>query len=111
MIDLNRGDVIVYAAKGDYQGKPRPGVVVQRQSTLADAPSVTICGLTTVELSVDPVRVCVQPDGQNGLAERSYVMIDKIGTIPRRAIRQRAGTLKSADVSAIDLALRRWLEL
>lgn len=111
MVDLNRGDVIVYAAKGIYQGKPRPGVIVQRNSTLADAPSVTICGLTSTDLPVDAVRVRIAPDADNGVSGVSHVMIDKIGTIPKNAVHQRIGRLSAADVNAVDRALRRWLEL
>jgi mRNA interferase MazF len=111
MDDLQRGDIIIYAAKGEYQKKPRPGVIVQRQSTLEDAPSITICGLTTTELAVDPIRVRLVPDPHNGLADLSHVMIDKIGTIPRHAIKQKIGILSAKDIVAVDQALCRWLEL
>ena len=111
MIELRRGDVVFYGERGEFIGKLRPRIVVQRQSTLADAPSVTIVGLTTVTMPTNGARVAITPSPQNGLDATSYAMVDKIASISRSRVRQIFGNLNRDELTMIDRALRVWLEL
>ncbi|MFZ4746856.1 MAG: type II toxin-antitoxin system PemK/MazF family toxin [Sphingomonas sp.] len=61
MIELKRGDIVLFAERGKCTGKLRPGVVVQRDSTLQDAPSVTLCGLTSFAMPTHRSRIAISP--------------------------------------------------
>jgi mRNA interferase MazF len=111
MIELNRGDIVYFGERGEYSGKLRPGVVVQRQATLADAPSVTLCGITSLPMPTNAARVAIAPSATNGLEQPSYIMIDKIASISRGRVRQVFGTLGRDEAATLDTALRLWLEL
>lgn len=111
MTELHRGDVVFYGERGEYQGKLRPGVVVQRNATLGAAPSVTICGITSTAVPTNIARVAVMPSPTNGLDVPSYVMVDKIASISRARIRTIFGALAPDEMLAVDRALKLWLEL
>jgi mRNA interferase MazF len=107
---MNRGDVVICAAPGDY-GKPRPAAVVQSNLFNPTHQSVVACPITS-ELSDTPLfRINVQPTAANGLRKPSQVMVDKVTALRRDRIKRRAGTLSGSDMARIDLALRLWLDL
>ena len=111
MIELHRGDVVFYGERGEFSGKLRRGVVVQHNATLVEAPSITLCGITSTSIPGNSARVSVVPSPQNGLELHSFVMIDKIASIGRISVRQVFGRLDPDDMVAVDRALRNWLEL
>lgn len=111
MIDLHRGSVVFYGERGEFTGKLRPGVIVQHESTLEAAPSVTLCGITTTAVPSNAARVSVMPSPENGLEAPSFVMIDKIASISRQRVRHVFGQLGQDEITAVDYALRMWLEL
>jgi mRNA interferase MazF len=111
MIEIGRGDVVFFGERGEHSGKLRPGVVVQRDATLADAPSVTLCGITSDAMPTNLARVPVMPSPDNGLDRPSYVMIDKLASISRKRVRQVFGKLTTDEMAAVDHALKIWLEL
>ncbi|MBK8628883.1 MAG: type II toxin-antitoxin system PemK/MazF family toxin [Sphingomonadales bacterium] len=111
MIDLRRGDVVFYGERGEFTGKLRPGVIVQRESTLADSPSITVCGITSFSMPTHAARVALSPSPENGLEEQSFAMIDKIASISRSRVRRVFGHLNPDEINAIDRALRSWLQL
>ena len=111
MTELARGAIVLFGERGEFTGTPRPGVVVQRHSTLADSPSITLCGLTTTATSGNPVRIAIPPTAANGLKALSFVMIDKLASISRNRIREMIGELEHDEMVAVDTALRRWLDL
>jgi mRNA interferase MazF len=111
MIELHRGDVVFFGERGEFTGKLRPGVVVQREATLADAPSVTLCGITTRPMPTHAARVAIAPSIEHGLEQPSYVMIDKVVSIGRARVRRVLGKLGADEITAVDEALRTWLEL
>lgn len=111
MIELRRGDVVYYGERGEYTGKLRPGVVIQHSATLSDAPSITLCGLTSTAITANSARIAIIPSTHNGLKLPSFVMIDKIASISRDRIRQVFGRLEPDNLVQVDHALRNWLEL
>ena len=74
-------------------------------------PSVTLCPLTSTLLDAPLVRIPVRPSGTNGLLKPSQLMADKLFSVPTAAIGAVVGQLEAADLAALDLALRSWLEL
>ncbi|MFD1611739.1 type II toxin-antitoxin system PemK/MazF family toxin [Sphingomonas tabacisoli] len=111
MIELRRGSVVYYGERGEFTGKLRPGVVVQRDSTLADAPSVTLCGLTSNAMPSHIARVPLVANDTNGLDQLSFVMVDKVVSIGRARIRRLFGQLSMDEMAQVDRALRLWLDL
>jgi mRNA interferase MazF len=105
---VNRGDVVVAAAPGDY-GKPRPYVVVQSEIFTLD--SITLCPLTTDLQKLTDVGVPVAPGATNGLQAPSMIMVDKIVTVRIERVNRRIGALESKDVGLLDRALLVFLGL
>ena len=79
---MRRGEVWTAAAGGGYVGKPRPVVILQDDRFDA-TDSVTVCAFTTDPTEAPLLRLVVDPDAVNGLAERSSLMVDKMTTLRR----------------------------
>ena len=108
---LRRGAVVAVAATGAYSGKPRPAVVVQADRWLQAHASVTLCPLTSTLMDAPLVRLPVQPSRLNGLQKPSQLMVDKLFTVPTRAIGAVIGQLDPGDLAELDQALGDWLAL
>jgi len=106
---MRRGDLVVVSLKGDY-GKPRPALIIQ--SDLFDEhPSVTLMPVTG-ELRDTPLfRFRVEPDGSNGLAKPSQVMIDKIQTVARDRLGQPIGRLEDSKMTEVNRLMALFLGL
>ena len=79
----SRGDVVLVAG-GVYATKPRPAVIVQ-DDLFASTNSVTVCHFTTTEVDAPLLRLPVPADEASGLDTPSFVMVDKVTTVRRRA--------------------------
>lgn len=101
---MRRGDIYTAAARGIYSGKPRPVVVVQDDRFDATA-SVTVCPLTTNPIDAPLFRVPVDPSETNGLDDRSFLMVDKVTTMPRGNLRDHLGRLGDNHVVQLNRAL------
>jgi mRNA interferase MazF len=104
---LTRGDVVVLVLPRAY-GKPRPGVIVQSDLYQGHA-SLTVLPISTTEVEDNLVRVLVAPRADNGLVEPSFVMVDKIQTVPVGKVGQRIGRLPDDLMQEIDRALTLFL--
>ncbi|GGE90937.1 type II toxin-antitoxin system PemK/MazF family toxin [Sphingomonas prati] len=111
MIELRRGQVVLVVEKGDYSGKLRPAVIVQRDSTLDVSDGVTLCGLTSKIAATEPMRVLLTPGNGVGIDAPSMVMADKILTLRRENVRAVVGMVPAPKMQEIEGALRRWLDL
>ncbi len=78
---MKRGDIVTVSG-GVYAGKPRPALVVQ-DDRFAATESLTICPFTTAEVDAPLLRLPVAADKANGLAQDSYLMVDKLTTVRR----------------------------
>ena len=103
---MNRGDVVVAAARGAYSGKPRPAVVVQTDLLNPTHPSLILAPVTTDVRGLPGFRIPVAPSLDNGLREPSEIMVDKILAVPRDNIQRRIGAL-DPDIRR-DLDRRFW---
>jgi mRNA interferase MazF len=107
---VKRGDIVLAAAPGDY-GRPRPAVVIQSDFFNDTHPSVTLC-LVTSHLRNAPIfRVPVAPTEENGLRERSQIMVDKVVTLPRERLREGVGRLDAQTMGRVDAAMTVFLGL
>lgn len=101
---MQRGDLVIVAAAGDY-GKPRPAVIVQSDAFPAAHASVVVCQLTSDLTEAPDFRVTVEPNPENGLRRKSQIMVDKPVTIRRERIGQTIGRLGSHDMARLGNAL------
>lgn len=101
---MQRGDVVVVAAAGDY-GKPRPAVIVQTDAFPQSHVSVVLCQLTSDLVDAPDFRVTVEPKPENGLRLTSQVMADKPVTVRRERIGQRIGRIGDQDMARLGIAL------
>jgi mRNA interferase MazF len=108
---VKRGAIVVVAVRGADTGKPRPAVVVQSDLFNPTHASVTICPVTTDCVDAPLFRPTLLPGSRTGLKEVSQVMVDKVVSVPRAAIRQEIGECDSRELEGLDDCLRRWLEL
>ncbi len=104
-----RGDLITVALQGDH-GKPRPAVVIQ--SDLFDEhPSVTLLPLTSDLRDTPLFRITIEPSPENGLRQRSQIMIDKIHTVSRAKVGPSLGRLSDDEQIAVNRSLMLFLGL
>ncbi len=78
---VKRGDIVTVSG-GVYATKPRPALVIQDDRFDA-TDSLTVCPFTTTDVPAPLLRVAVASDESNGLAQDSYLMVDKVTTIRR----------------------------
>ena len=108
---MKRGAIVVVASRGAYTGKPRPALVVQSDLFNPTHASVTICPITSDCVDAPLFRLTLPPGPRTGLKGPSQVMVDKIVSVPRSAIRQEIGECDGGELEAVADGLRRWLEL
>lgn len=106
---MRRGEIWTAAGGADYAGKPRPVVIVQDDRF--ETASVTVCAFTSHARDAPLFRPTVAPDGANGLSVASYLMADKITTVPKAKLGRRIGRLGVADMGRLESALTVFLGL
>ena len=107
---MRRGEIWTAAGAAGYAGKPRPVVIVQDDRFDATA-SITVCGFTTNPTEAPLFRLLIEPAAENGLAEPSRLMIDKITTVARGNLGRRIGRLADADMLRVSRAITVFLGL
>ncbi len=101
---MKRGDIYTAAARGAYTGKSRPVVIVQDDRFDATA-SVSVCPVTTNTVEAPLMRILVEPSEQNGLDRPSFLMVDKVTTVPRRNLQDHLGRLGDHQLVQLNRAL------
>lgn len=101
---IKRGSIYTIAAKGAYTGKPRPAVILQNPSIEID--SIIILPITTTDSAAPDLRIEILPSEENGLAEISYVMCDKIVAIPVTNLGRKLGEVTAREILEIDEAVQ-----
>ena len=101
---MRRGDIYTAAARGVYSAKPRPVVIVQDDRFDASV-SVTVCPLTTNPIEAPLFRLPVEPAESNGLEQLSFLMVDKVTTMPRGNLRDHLGRLGDNNAVRMNRAL------
>jgi len=104
---VRRGDLVSVALVRDY-GKPRPAIIVQADE-FEHLDTVTVVPLTSDRVRQEVFRVQLEPSEENGLRQRSHVMIDKIATLPRAKMGTFIGRVSNEDMALVDRALAVFL--
>lgn len=106
---LKRGDIVTVALQGDY-GKPRPALIIQADLA-PEHPSIVVLPIISTLLDAPLWRVALEPAVENGLRERSQIMLDKPTTVPQRRVGPAIGKLNDAVLGQIGRTLAVWLGL
>lgn len=105
---MKRGEVWTVAGGSGYSGKPRPAVVVQ-DDRFSDIESVTVCPFTTNPMSPQLFRVPIEPVEATGLVHASWLMADKLATVPRAKLGRRIGRLDDETMLRLNRAITVFL--
>lgn len=106
---MRRGDLVTIALQGDF-GKPRPALVIQSDQFDAHA-TVTVLPVSSTLTDTPLFRLPVDPTRENGLRERSQVMVDKVMTVKRDKIGRVIGRLDDDTMIAVNRSLLLWIGL
>jgi len=107
---MNRGDLVVVSAPGDY-GKPRPALIIQSDLFNATHASVVVCLMTTDLTDAPLIRLDVEAAPENGLKQRSQIMIDKVVALRRERMGARIGRLDADTLVRVNRSLALFLGL
>lgn len=100
---MRRGDIVTVAG-GVYAGKPRPALILQDDRFDA-TDSLTVCPLTTTDIEAPLLRVSVTKSESNGLAQDSYLMVDKVTTVRRSNAHTVLGRIDSTTLVEVERRL------
>jgi mRNA interferase MazF len=104
-----RGEIWTVAG-GIYASKPRPAVILQ-DNRFDGTDSVTVCPLTSSEVSAPLMRLLLEADALSGLDAASFVMVDKITTVRRSNVSQRVGRLTASQLVDLERLVMVFLGL
>ncbi len=107
---MKRGELYTAAARGAYTGKPRPVLVIQDDRFDATA-SITVCPLSTNPVEAPLIRIPIEPTKDNGLEQRSSLMVDKVTTIPKSSLGELLGRLRDEELLQLNRSLIVFLGL
>lgn len=107
---MKRGDIVLMADRtgGDFAGKPRPAVIVQRDSFQA-TDSVVVCPITSQVTGMPLVRVALSPGPATGLRLPSEVAVEKLTSVRRGRISRAIGQVPERDMLILDRSLAVFL--
>jgi mRNA interferase MazF len=75
------------------------------------SPPVMMVPITTSDVDAPLLRNAVQPSNTTDLSETSWLMIDKVTTVPRTSLTRQVGRLSDRDLVRLDRALLIFLGL
>jgi len=107
---MRRGEIWTVAGGKDYAGKPRPVVIVQDDAFDATS-SITVCAFSSDETDAPLFRLVIEPNERNGLRASSWLMVDKITTVPKSKLGIQIGRLDDEDIIRFNRAMLVFLGL
>jgi mRNA interferase MazF len=108
---MKRGEIYTFVGKGDFSGKPRPGLVGQSDLFNKYHPSVSVCPITSSLTGDHLFRVLLRQNSDNGLETDSEIEIDKIQSVRMERVDRFVGTIGDEELNTVETALRLWLDL
>jgi len=112
---LRRGEIWIVdwsPSRGSEQTGLRPAVVIQTDAANTNPyyPNTVVVTVSTKGKPV-PFHVPVNPSGENGLKEASFVKCEQVLTILKDRLVCRLGSLEEKHMQAVAASLRKVLEL
>lgn len=110
---MARGDVLLISlpnSDGREQSGRRPAAAVQ--TDVAGAPMLMIAPITSnLNAARFSFSVSIEPTPENGLTQKSVVMIFQMRAIDKNRIVKKLGCLSAEDIEKIDVEIWRMLKL
>lgn len=107
----NRGDIVLCADKsGDFTGKPRPFLIVQKTIYIQAKDCLLVCPISTV-LNESGLRVRLNAEIENGLAQDSDIHTDKVSAIKKLRAKQVIGKVSKQKMLEVSNSIKDWLDL
>ena len=103
-----RGDIWTVAG-GIYASNPRPVVIIQDDVFTTD--SVTVLPFTTLGLDAPLLRLPIPATSANGLAQDSWIQIEKLTTVRRSNLGHHLGRLTTPELRDVERLLLVFLGL
>jgi mRNA interferase MazF len=100
---MNRGDIYVLGEQR-YLKKPRPVIIIQSDRYNKDESVVTVL-VTSESVREKEYRIKIKATKSNGLKKDSFVMIDKIVSIPREKLAKHIGKIGKKTMQTIHAKL------
>jgi mRNA interferase MazF len=107
---MKRAEIWTMAVGPGYASKPRPVVIIQ-DDAFDETASIIVCLVTSEAIEAPILRLPVEPTSDNGLHQTSYLMVDKVVTIPRGRLGLRIGQLGDDDLLRLNRSLLVFLGL
>ena len=107
---MKRGEIWMVSGGAPYARKPRPAVILQA-NRFSETESVTLCPMTSHATSEYGIRPLVSPNAINGLDRPTYIMVDKISTVPRTRLGNLVGSLEDSTLEDLSRAATVFLGL
>jgi mRNA interferase MazF len=101
---------VLAVPRGDY-GKARPAIVVQSDLFNSTHASLLVCLLTSELIEAPLFRLPIEPSPNNGLKERSQIMVDKLLALPKERIREHIGAADDETLLSLNRSLALMLGL
>jgi mRNA interferase MazF len=107
---VRRGQIWTVSGGAGYAGKPRPAAIVQGDD-FDRTDSLIICAFTTTDIAAPLFRVAVTPNERNSLTQASWLMVDKLTTLPKTKFGKLVGQLDERDMLRLNKAIVVFLGL
>jgi len=107
---MKRGEIWTMAGGSGYASKAHPVVIIQ-DDAFDETASIIVCLVTSEAIEAPILRLTVKPTSDNGLRQTSYLMVDKVVTVPRGRLGQRIGQLSDDDLLRLNRSLLVFLGL
>ena len=103
MVTGRRGELWTAAGGGRITSKPRPVLIIQ-SDLFAGSDYVTVAPITTTDVD-SPTRVPLPATQATGVVDPSYVMTDKLHTIPRTNLGKQIGVAPTSAMVGVERAI------
>jgi len=107
----SRGDIVLCADKsGDFTGKPRPFLIVQKTIYIEAKDSLLVCPISTI-LDETGLRIRLNATAENGLTHDSDIHTDKVSAIKKIRVKQMIGKVSKQKMAEVSHSIKDWLDL
>ncbi|MEI7510988.1 MAG: type II toxin-antitoxin system PemK/MazF family toxin [Candidatus Peregrinibacteria bacterium] len=113
METVKRGDIWLVSfspARGSEQDGIRPAVIIQNDIGNQYSPNTIIVAVST-KTNNPALDVCVEPNEENGLSERSFIKANQMLTISQSRLIKKFGKLSLLETINLDVALKKSLSI
>ena len=109
MVNIKRGEIFLVdlePIKGSEQGRVRPSLIIQNDTSNEYSPTTIIAPITSKIYSKEfPTNVQISSE-DSGLDRESTILLNQIRVIDKSRIIKKLGAIKSTMIEEVDLAIK-----